>query len=492
MASTRPISAAPARPRLALPALRTHTVLLILVPLMATAVALAQPTDFDYWWHRRTGEYIVRNLSVPRSDIFSFSAHGQAWVDHEWLAQVLMYLASSAVGYLGVLLLFLSLGVAAWWLTYRLLRSEGLGELQSLALSIAPAVFGATYWRARPAMFTVVLLAYFLSEMFAARRGDRRRLWHLAPIMALWANLHGGYVIGLVLLALFAASQFWDRGSARGPKLQHVAAVLGVTFLVAGLNPYTYKLWEYPFTYLGGGNASLSLIDEWQSPDFHQLRNAPLAVLLVSALVIGANGRRFDVWRSGLMLVFGAMALQAMRHQPLFAIVWAAAIGPSLLERWPWWGRTAARSGGLSSINYGLLAAAGAAVITVFAASPDGVPLWSAPTGGAVPQPVAGAAYIDAHYPGARIFNQYEWGGYLIDRLYPRETVFIDGRADLYGALVPKYDALIRGNGWQAAFDQYGVDVVLLSPQLPVVDDLKQGGWTVGYEDATQIVLARP
>ena len=482
-----------ARKRLALPVLRTHTVGLLLVPIAAIAVALTQPTDFDYWWHRRTGEYIVNNLSVPRADMFSFTANGQAWTDHEWLSQVLIYLGGAAFGYLALFMLFMALGVGAWWLTYRLLQREGLGELQSLGLSIAVAAFGATYWRVRPAMFTVFLLAFFLSELFAARRGERQRLWHLAPIMALWANLHGGYVIGLVLLALFAMSQWWDRRTTTGPKWQHVALVLAVVFLAAGLNPYTYKLWEYPLTYLGGGgNASLAQIDEWQSPNFHQLRNLPLALLLVSGLIVGANGRRFDVWRTLLMLVFGVMALQAMRHQPLFAIVWAAVIGPSLLERWPGWGRTANRRGGVSSINYGLFAAAIAALTTVFIASPDGIPLWSAPTGGAVPQPVAGAAYIDQHYPGARIFNQYEWGGYLIDSLYPRESVFIDGRADLYGPLVVEYDSLIRGRNWQPAFDRYAVDVVLLSPQLPIVSELKQAGWAVAYEDTTQIVLAKP
>jgi hypothetical protein len=475
-----------------MPPLRAHTVGLLLVPFAAVAVALLQPADFDYWWHRRTGEYIVHNLSVPRSDIFSFTARGQPWTDHEWLSQVPIYLGEGAFGYLGVFLLFMALGVGAWWLTYRLLQREGLGELQALGLSIAVAAFAA-YWRLKPAMFTVFLLAYFLSEMYAARRGERQRLWHLAPLMALWANLHGGYVVGLVLLALLAASQWWDRRTTTGPGWQHVAMVLAIAFLATGLNPYTYKLWEYPLTYLGGSNASLARVAEWQSPNFHQLRNAPLALLMLSGLVVGVNGRRFDVWRTLLMLVFGAMALQAMRHQPLFAIVWAAVIGPSLLERWPWWGKTPARRGGVSSLNYALLAAGVAAFLTALAASPRGIPLRSAPTGGAIPQPVAGAAYIDEHYPGARIFNDYEWGGYLIDRLYPRERVFIDGRADLYGPLVVEYGTLLMGGGdWQAAFARYGVDVALLSPSLPIVAELKQAGWSVGYEDESQVVLAKP
>ena len=118
----------PAARRFALPALSLHAVGMLLVPLAAIAVALVQPVDFDYWWQRRTGEYIVAHLAVPRTDPFSFTMQGRAWVDHEWLSQVLMYLANAMFGYLGLFLLFMALGVAAWWLVYRLLRAEGLGR----------------------------------------------------------------------------------------------------------------------------------------------------------------------------------------------------------------------------------------------------------------------------------------------------------------------------------------------------------------------------
>ncbi|HYM29138.1 MAG TPA: hypothetical protein VET66_13385 [Steroidobacteraceae bacterium] len=482
----------PAARRFSLPALSTHAVGLLLVPLAAIAVALVQPVDFDYWWQRRTGAWIIAHLAPPRSDPFSFTMQGKPWVDHEWLSQVLMFGADSVFGYLGLFLLFMALGVAAWWLVYRLLRTEGLAEMPALLLSIVPAAFGATYWRARPAMFSVFFVALFIYEISAARRGERRTLWRLVPLTLLWANLHGGYVIGLVLIAMLAAAQWWERRETAGPGWKHVLAVCGVAFVAAAVNPYTYRLWLYPLEYFVGGNASLARIDEWQSPDFHQARNLPLALLLVTGLVVGVNGRRFDAWRSMLVAAFGLMALQSMRHQPLFAIAWATAAGPALLDRWAWWGRTPERRAAPKMLNYALLAAGVAALLTVVIASPTGLPLRNPPTGGAMPYPAQGAAWIAANRPGARIFNQYEWGGYLIDRLYPDERVFIDGRADLYGPLVVEYDSLITGRGWQPAFERYGVDTALLSPQLPIVAALRAAGWTTGYEDAHQVVLVRP
>ena len=84
-----------------------------------------------------------------------------------------------------------------------------------------------------------------------------RTLWRLVPITMLWANLHGGYVIGLVLIAMFGAAQWWDRSDTRGPSWRHVAIVGACAFLVAGVNPYTYKLWRYPLIVPGGSNPSL-------------------------------------------------------------------------------------------------------------------------------------------------------------------------------------------------------------------------------------------
>ena len=130
--------------------------------------------------------------------------------------------------------------------------------------------------------------------------------------------------------------------------------------------------------------------------------------------------------------------------------------------------------------------------MTVIAVSPAGIPLRDPPSSGTPPYPEKGAAYIEAQQPGARVFNLYEWGGYLIDRLYPDERVFIDGRADLHGDLVPEYQDIARGKGWQEAFERYGIDVALIPPQFPLADALKSAGWRVGYEDADQVVSVRP
>jgi hypothetical protein len=490
MTSIRPSEAPHAR-SFALPALRLPTVALILAPLAAMTVALVQPVDFDYWWHRRTGELIAHDRIFPRTDPFAFTTDGKAWIDHEWLAQLVFYGVDSTLGYLALFAACFALGVAAWWLVRRTLLAEGVAPTQALLLSLAPLVFGAMHWRARPAMFTLFFFALVLHELFAARRGERRSIWHLALIMPLWANLHGGYVIGLALIAIFAVAQRVD-GRVPGATWRHACAVLAAGFVLTVLNPYTWRLWLYPLTYFMGENESLRRIDEWQSPDFHQIRSMPLAALLLLTIVTGVAGRRLDAWRTALLVVFGAMALQSMRHQTLFALAWAPCVAPALVERWAWWRREDVGSPGVPSFNYALLAGGAAALLMVVLVSPSGLPLRSAPVAGSMPFPEASAAYVAREHPGARIFNEYGWGGFLIERLYPTNQVYIDGRADLHGALVEEYQRVIRGDGWREAFARHGITVAIVPPSLPLVRELRGAGWTVGYANAHEAALISP
>ena len=104
--------------------------------------------------------------------------------------------------------------------------------------------------------------------------------------------------------------------------------------------PVHYKLWLYPLTYFVGGNSSLAAVDEWQSPTSMNCEISLSPSSSSSRIAFGGYGRRFDSWRTPLLAVFGLMALESLRHQPLFAIAWAPGLGPALPERWPWWRAT--------------------------------------------------------------------------------------------------------------------------------------------------------
>jgi hypothetical protein len=310
--------------------------------------------------------------------------------------------------------------------------------------------------------------------------------------MFVWANLHGGYVFGLLLLGLFVIAQFIDRLATTGTPWRHAAAVLGVSLLAVLFNPYTYEMWLYPLSYFYGPNASLQIIDEWQSPNFHQMRSIPFAIALLVALVLGAGARRIDPWQTLLLVAFTALALQSMRHQPLFGIVWALVLGQVAAERFP--SLRAERPPGNEhpALNWTILGAGAIALTVVLFVAPQGFQLREPSTGGAYGYPTKSVAYIERLDAPVRIFNDYSWGGYLIHRLYPEQLVFIDGRADVHGTLVPEYLVAQRGLYWEDIFETHDIEFALLRPGTPLETELRQDGWLAVVEEPAEVLLQSP
>ncbi len=406
-----------------------------------------------------------------------------------------MYATESAVGYLGLLIVSLALGGIAWWLVYRILQAEGVAEFPAWLLSLSPLLFGAMYWRARPAMFTVLLTAFFLHELYASRRGERRSLWHLAPLLVLWANLHAGYVIGLGLLGIFALATLIETPTRRRPEMSfaHVLKVTAVGVAVTSLTPYTYEGWLYPLSYLSTGNANLMIIDEWRSPDFHEIRNLPFALLLIGLVLVGTAPRRDNLWNVLLTISFSVLALQAVRHQVLFGLAAPIALGVALSERWSWWTRPRPGLDLPRAINLVGLMGVMAAFVALIAASPAGLPLWSPPIEeGSLGFPRRAVLFMKENEIRGRVFNDYAWGGYLIDKRYPDNLVFIDGRADPYGELLSEYPRIASGAAWEPAFDKYNVELALIRVDTRLALELQGAGWDILYQDDLAILLRAP
>ena len=256
-------------------------------------IAVRHTTDPDLWWHLRTGEYILAN-GIPRTDVFSFTVPDHRWVTHEWLTQVFMWLVFQAGGLTALMLVFALITALAFWLVYR--RCSGRPYLAAFVVLLA-AFAAAITWGARPQMFNLLLLGLFLSIVEGVRGGvlSERAFWWLPPLTALWANLHSGYLLGVVLLAVYVVGESVPRWQAGGPGLSRAAwrrllLVTPLSFLAAVLNPNGYHLWIYPFETLGSG-AMQSYIVEWRPPDLHVPIFWPFAALLAGQPLKRADPR---------------------------------------------------------------------------------------------------------------------------------------------------------------------------------------------------------
>lgn len=478
----------------------TRRLFVVLFVVALFAMAVRETLDPDMWWHLRTGELILAD-GLPRYDPFSFTVPHHRWITHEWLSQVFMWVAYQAGGFTALIVVFAAIIALTFWLVYR--RTPGRPYLAAFVVLLA-AVASAITWGARPQMFNLLLLAAFIYVVEGVRSGRLRAryLWLLPPLTAIWVNLHSGYLLGVVLLAAYVAGetlQSWlgpagERGLSL-PQIRLLAAVTGVSFLAALLNPNGYHLWIYPFETLGS-SAMQSYIQEWQPPDFHFAIFWPFAAMLA----LGVTGWVYSPHRPSftdvlLFLGTGGAGLLSARHIPLFAIVaapivarsWWAVLAGTRVEGWLASGpeRPPGRVARLLNWSLLLLALLAAAAWVAVKAGDNDEAI-------AERYPVAAVDFLEqSGLDQQRGYNRYGWGGYLIWRGLP---VFVDGRADVYGDdfLLYYRQTLELQEGWREPLDEFDVTYALLGKNsalgtlLAASDD-----WRERYADEQARIFAR-
>lgn len=474
--------------------IRRLFVLLFVIALYAMAVR--ETLDPDMWWHLRTGEYILQR-GIPRHDIFSFTVPNNEWITHEWLSEVMMWGVYRLGGLPLLLVAFAALTALTFWLVYSC--CEGRPYLAAFVTLLA-ALASAIVWGARPQIFNLLLLALFvwLVERYRAQALTARWLWLLPLLTAVWANLHSGYLLGVVLLGTYTVGMALDgwRQADRWHRIRPLALVTAASFLAAALNPNGVKLWVYPFLTLGS-RAMQTFIQEWQAPDFRQAVFWPFAALLV--LGVGSvllSGTR-PSWTEALLFGGTAVAgLTSSRNIPIFAIVAAPIVARHLLLAaegtavYPLVSGTATLPAATrlqAGLNWLLLGLAllGAALWTVQTVSQNKAAIVQR-------YPVTAVDYlIEQGMAEAQGYNSYNWGGYLIWRGLP---VFVDGRADVYGdTFLFEYRRAFDGTDrWRQPLESYDVDYILIERDSALVAKLAQAAeWAQVYTDDLATIFVR-
>jgi hypothetical protein len=470
--------------------------LLVLAPMLLFVAARYGfvGTDPDYWWHVKTGQYIAETGALPRVDIFSYTMAGQPWVTHEWLTQLLLYLVQQRFGYVGNVVLFGLIGMLTALAVYATCRHRGLGEPGAAVLMVGALVMGMGSANVRPQAMTALLLALCVLLLTRYKQGQPRALWALPPLLALWVNLHGGYIIGLVLLGLTvfgeAAARLLGRPAASLRPLLVVTALSAVATL---LSPHALDALYYPFTYAGTQNGSMRFIAEWQSPNFHQPHFILLGTSLLLAMLLGLGQRPLGptevFWAVGLTI----MALQSVRHIPLYAIVIIPLLAARLQAEVSGLRRplTEWRRPALLAVTWPLV---GLSILQMIPSAGDveKMQFGREPIGASYP--VGAVEYLRAHDPPGNLFNTYHWGGYLIYQLHPERPVFIDGRADVYGdRFFERYMQVTRLQpGWRQVLDEHDVGLMLVEKESPIAVVLGDDpAWQEIYAGEVERLFAR-
>jgi hypothetical protein len=452
------------------------------------AMTARNVTDTDVWWHLKTGQYISEYKSVPHTDPFSYTRAGEPWVAHEWLTDVLLYQLERTTGWGGLILTFAAVLCAAFYLLF--LRCGPDPYVAGVAM-----LYGAwatmPVWGVRPQVLSLLLTSLWLLLLERSERNPRL-LWWTLPLTLLWVNLHAGFAVGLVLSGLFFAGEWIERALSfpsqqNATRLRFAALILLLDLLIVPLNPNGLRMFSYPIETLRSA-AMQNYIAEWASPNFHHAEYWPFLLVVVGTFAILSWSRLRVRPRDLILLLVSLFAgLSSIRMMPLFVLI-AVPISSNRLGDLPGSASRPVRSpSALGPLFNGVLVLA----MAIFAGVHIVQVIERQPQAETQHFPEGAVAFLQTHPPG-RIFNHYDWGGYLIWRLDPSARVFIDGRADLYGGqLLDQFAATYQLKGsWRQPLLSWNIDTVLVPPDSALATGLRSSpDWTVAYEDTQAVIL---
>jgi hypothetical protein len=481
--------------------LGAKTLLLGGVMIVTLSLFIAGEQDPDFWWHLRIGRWMLDNGRLPSTDIFTFTVPSHVWTDHEYLTEILMWLVYRSIGVIGLSLAFGLLTWAAFWIMYRQVRREPW-VIVGIGLAIG-AVAGSPIWGPRAQMITFFLSCLELYWLQAYLAGRSRTLQLFPLVMVLWANLHGGWVIGFVWLGVALVAELlawvWDRENPAHKKHARFLAIITVFSLVAvAATPHGFSLYPYPFQ-TEGSVAQQRLIVEWFSPDFHQVYLRPFEAM-VFLVIIGFALRRPPLYEFLLTLVALGLALQSVRNVVLFVAV----ATPVMIKCYSayWKELSAARDWKFDLPPRRIFAVVTVIVVLVIALATsvriaDSISTSRQRSLDASSYPIGAADWLAAHPEvGTRMYNQYGWGGYLAYRFYPdpNRRVFIFGEAALMGdPLLNQYeDVQTLRSDWKQVLDRYKVDYIVYNKGEALANVLAtQPEWKLVYQDSVAVIYVR-
>ena len=444
--------------------------------------------DSDTRWQVRVGQWIHEHGAMPRWGVVAVTRFGEPWISSSWLSQV-MYALVYGGDWAGPVILS-SMAIGATVAIFLHLLSPYFDPARALLIAALALLLSTIHFLARPHVLALPVLLAFIGGLLAA--ADRRTSpsWWLLPLMTLWANLHGGFVLGLALIGPIGLEAVWNAGPGRRRQLVVRWGLFGLAALAAScVTPYGWNSLLSATKILSLGKL-LTLIGEWKPADFSKPSFFEATLLGLIGLICY---RRLTLSVPRILLLLGLiwMALSHVRNIEVFAFIAPLVLAKPIAEQWATTGAAAARFGETRAFPVVTMLAVIAMVIGAWVTTAMFVaqhqfkflPMFS---------PVAAVDVLQQH-KAQRVFSTAPFGGYMVSR---DMKVFIDGRAELYGEkfVLDYYDALDARDVGQllGLLDKYRIDATLLSSDSPAgnaLDHLK--GWKRLYKDDIAVIHVR-
>jgi len=419
--------------------------------------------DVDFWGHLFFGKQIVETKNIPKIDSYSYTAYGNKWVNHEWLSEVIFYSTYKKFGDKGLIFLKVLIGffTGCFLFSTLLIYSKNYKIILPVYLFALSLIFLGTSFR--PQIFTYLYLSIFgLLIHLYKKTGKLPFLILMFPTMVLWSNSHGGFVVGLAI-ALILLLEKYSR--------KHLFIIIALP-LASLITPYHFNLWNAIFRALTNP-LTAKYITEW---DKFTMSDFPLlGYLFVFIAIISAVSSLICLFQkkylSFLVILLSILfASKYSRHIPVFAIISAPFLIPffeSIKKR--------------STVMILTILAFFPFFLLLFVTLKN--PSLEITDNGRFPANAVN--FLKEKKLSGNIFNEFNWGEYLIWQLYPQCNVAIDGRYDtVYPVEFLKnyFDSALCGIDMPV-----NTDFLLLKPERKI--DVKK--WKELYRDEISVLYSK-
>ena len=457
--------------------------------------------DPDLWGHIKFGEELWHSQKIIHSDIYSFTALGNPWINHEWLAELIFYAVYSLGGDFGLLSGKLLLGLMIIGTLNKICSLRAQTPIIYMLFIVLAVFIISPGFMIRPQLFSFLFFILFLYLLHLFFSTKKNRLYLLPILMILWVNLHGGFLMGLVLLLTVTSYQIAARFISQQEqeyRLKTLVCYFLLTTLATLINPYGYNLLLFLYDSLSFPRS----ISEWRPVylwDFSFLRFKIMVVVFLIVLLKTLLSKKFNkrsTWEVAAILLTLYAALRHQRHTPFFAMTTA----PYLVHRLSIWSHVAQKKH--PKLKISKITQNSIALLIILLASYqliDGIHRYTSSQCRILVNPfeypVSAVQFIARNNIKGNIILPFNWGEYAIWKLYPDCKVSIDGRfRTVYSEKVIQ-DHFIADNdfgGWLALISTYQADILLMR-QIPFFQELikENEKWVYVYSDKTAIIFLK-
>jgi hypothetical protein len=427
--------------------------------------------DLDLWWHLRDGDWIIAHYAFPHQGLFSQYAD-RPWIAYSWGFEVIVSRFYHWFGLVGFVGLRTGVEVAITGVLFWMLWRGSNDFWKAWALSALGMLTIHYCLVLQPMLFSILMFAIEISLIWEARRTRSVRPLFLLPVLfLLWANLHIQFVYGLFTLLLLTAvgtlrsllPQKWALALEPELPLPRLLVVSGLSLVATFIGPYSWRLYGVILGYTQS-LVPYNTISELQALNFRDPWHFVLVLIVMGAFFTLGWLRSRDLFKLALLVVSTVVAFRMMRDSWFVCIPALAIIADRSVQDAKRWEAPVARK----LVTWTATALATVLVLTLIAWD-QGVNNTFLARVVAAMFPVRACNFVRAKLPPGPIYNELNWGGFVIWSL-PDDPVAIDGRTDLYGdAILSRYFQERRGPpNWESDPDVKASKLVLLGAGSPL------------------------